>query len=507
MHPQCPDDGISSCKWSQKERATDWIPGSVKARPGYFGISLKSGLHAEMTVTNRSALYRFTFDSDSKDLSPLVLVDLMDLPQSRKAGRAAVDPSTGRFTGNATFEPSFGQGQYTLHFCADFRGARLRDTGAWDTTRATLNSTVLSLDGSRPASSFSGGTFARFHAPEDGVLLARVGVSFMSVDQACANAENEQPDFDFPATVAAAESAWRKKLRPITVDAEGVSSDLQKVFWSGAYRAMISPQDYTGENPIWQSDEPYYDSYYWFVFHPLEREQSSDLSSIWDSYRGVHQLLTIVDPLSQSLMIRSLVDIYRHEGYLPDCRMSLCKGWTQGGSNADVLMADAFLKNVSDVDWATAYEAVVKDAEIEPPNWDVEGRGGLRSWKGLGYIPKNDYDPDGRGLHTRSVSRTVEYAYNDFCIAEMAKHMGHESDYEKYTKRASNWINVYKADQKSSINGVDTGYTGFVQPRLLNGSWAYQDPILCSPLLDFTGCYLNAGGHETYEGSCWLYTL
>ncbi|KAL4895362.1 glycosyl hydrolase family 92-domain-containing protein [Aspergillus ambiguus] len=491
IHPQCPDDNINNCKWSQKERAVNWVRGSAKARPGYFGIDLKNGVRAEMTVTNRSALYRFSFDAHIQSLSPVVLVDLMDLPQSRKTGRAAVDPSTGRLTGNSTFQPSFGQGQYNLHFCADFKGADLRDTGSWTTQRATFNPKLVSLNGSMPAADYSGGTWARFQTPKDGILLARVGVSFMGVEQACANAEKEQPHFDFPETVAAAESTWRNKLKVITIDNDGVSTDLQKVFWSGAYRAMISPQDYTGENPLWKSDEPYYDSYY----------------CIWDSYRGAHQLLTLVDPLSQSLMIRSLVDIYRHEGYLPDCRMSLCKGWTQGGSNADVLMADAFLKKVSDIDWATAYDAVVKDAEIEPPNWDVEGRGGLRSWKGLGYIPKNNYDPDGKGLRTRSVSRTVEYAYNDFCIAEMAKHMGHQEDYEKYIKRASNWINVYKADQRSSINGVYTGYTGFVQPRYLNGSWAYQDPILCSPLLDFTGCYLNANGHETYEGSCWLYTF
>lgn len=214
-----------------------------------------------------------------------------------------------------------------------------------------------------------------------------------------------------------------------------------------------------------------------------------------------------MDPVAQSLMVRSLVDTYRHEGYLPDCRMSLCKGYTQGGSNADVVIADAFLKKVADVDWDTAYEAVVKDAEVEPANWDVEGRGGLRSWKKLGYIPEDNYDPDGTGTETRSVSRTVEYAYNDFCIAEMAKRMGHKEDYKKYIERSSNWKNLFKKDQKSSLNGEDTGFTGFLQPRHMNGTWAYENPIFCSPLMNFTSCYLDPQGGETYEGSPWLYTL
>lgn len=199
--------------------------------------------------------------------------------------------------------------------------------------------------------------------------------------------------------------------------------------------------------------------------------------------------------------MRSLVDIYRHENYLPDCRMSLCKGFTQGGSNADVVLADAYLKKVQGVDWNTAYEAVVKDAEEEPQNWSVEGRGGLTSWKNLGYIPTDDFDPYGSGARTRSISRTVEYAYNDFCIAEMAKGLGNQADYDKYISRSKNWVNMFKADQTSR------NFSGFLQPRYMNGTYGFQDPIFCSPLDSFTSCYLNPDGHETYEGSSWMYTL
>ena len=188
--------------------------------------------------------------------------------------------------------------------------------------------------------------------------------------------------------------------------------------------------------------------------------------------------------------------------------MSLCKGFTQGGSNADVVLADSYLKGINqDVDWHTGYEAVVSDAEVEPRNWNVEGRGGLESWKRLGYVPTDDFDPHGSGTHTRSISRTVEYAYDDFCISEMAKGMGHTSDYLKYTGRARNWKNMFSADQTSSVNGTDPGFVGFLQPRYLNETFGYQDPTLCSPLNDFTGCYLSPSGHETYEGSSWLYTF
>lgn len=264
--PSCPNDDINQCKWQLNDRAVAWERNSVKARPGYFSISLANGVQAEMTTTNRSALYRFTFDGASSDsLSPVVLVDLIDLPQSRSDGTADVDSSTGRLTGNGTFNPSFGIGSYDLHFCVDFKGAELRDTGVWTKNRANITRKTVSLsaDGTNTPATLSAGTFVQFHSPKDNTILARVGVSFMNVNQACANAEREQPNFDFDGTRAAAETAWKKKLSVVSVDADGVSKDLQTVFWSGSYRSLISPQDYTGENPLWESDEPYYDSYYW----------------------------------------------------------------------------------------------------------------------------------------------------------------------------------------------------------------------------------------------------
>ncbi|KAJ9239412.1 CAZyme family GH92 [Paecilomyces variotii] len=494
----CPGDDLNNCEWTSPARGVQWVKDSPRARPGSFNISLENGIHAEMTVSNHSALYRFTFPASNTSFAPLsngtasatgpvILVDLIDLPRSRSKAQASVDPSTGRLTGNGTFNPSFGIGSYNMYFCVDFKGAEIRDTGVFINDNSSTDTKTVSVG----AAYTTAGAFVQFFAPTDNVIAARAGVSFISVEKACANSENEIPDYDFDDLVSSAETAWRQKLEVISVDATGVSTDLQETFWSGAYRSMISPQDYTGENPLWESDEPYYDSYY----------------CIWDSFRSIHPLLTLLDPLSQSRMIRSLVDIYRHVGYLPDCRMSLCKGYTQGGSNADVVIADAFLKKVADIDWTTAYEAVVKDAEVEPPNWDVEGRGGLQSWKTLGYIPTDDIDLLGTGTHTRSISRTVEYAYDDFCIAEMASRMGHPDDYTKYTQRSSNWRNMFKANQTSSINGINTNFTGFLQPRYPNGTWGFQDPIFCSPLLDFTSCYLNPQGHETYEGSCWLYTF
>jgi putative alpha-1,2-mannosidase len=165
-------------------------------------------------------------------------------------------------------------------------------------------------------------------------------------------------------------------------------------------------------------------------------------------------------------MVRALIDIYKYEGKLPDCRMSHCKGYTQGGSNADVVLADAYIKNLTEgVDWELGYQAVVSDAEDEPEQWNYGGRGGLESWKSLSYIPYQNIDSLGHGLKTRSISRTVEYAYDDFCIAQMAAKLGKVDDQEKYEQRARNWRNLFKSNETSFINGTDTGFVGFLQPR------------------------------------------
>lgn len=214
-----------------------------------------------MTVSNHSALYRFTFP-DQDQLSPVILLDMIDLPGSRQRGSASVDADTGRITATGTFKPSFGIGTYDLHVCAEFSGADVRDVGVFQNDTPDPSAASIEVQ-SNDDPKVSAGAYTRLNAPENNVVLARVGVSFMSVDQACGNAEHELRDFNFGGTVSAAEDAWRRKLNVVEIDTTGVSRDMQVIFWSGIYRAMLSPQDYTGENPLWESDEPYYDSFYW----------------------------------------------------------------------------------------------------------------------------------------------------------------------------------------------------------------------------------------------------
>jgi putative alpha-1,2-mannosidase len=150
-------------------------------------------------------------------------------------------------------------------------------------------------------------------------------------------------------------------------------------------------------------------------------------------------------------------------------------GYTQGGSNADNVLADAFVKGLSEgIDWEVGYAAAQKDAEVEPYDWSNEGRGGLLSWKTLKYIPVQDFDYWGFGTMTRSISRTLEYSYNDFAISQIARDLNKTGDAEKYEISSGYWQNLFREDQASYINGTNSGFAGFFQPRYLNQTWGYQ---------------------------------
>lgn len=386
VQPFCPGDDIQGCQYGSKfERAVDYLPGTPKARPGYFGLGMANGVDVETTVTEHTALWNFKFTPNvtthGEPLNPLFLVDLTDLWDSRQNASVSVDPNTGRMSGNATFLPSFGVGSYKSYFCMDFKGADVRDTGVWVNERAGTEPKDLFVNRGYSLFYIQAGGLVRFREPENNLIQVRAGVSFISTEQACSHAEEEIGDWNFDRVVTSAEDAWKEKLSTVSITPGGANKSLQQTFFSGIYRTMISPQNYTGANPLFSSSEIYFDSYY----------------CTWDSFRTAFPFLAIFDPTALSEMLTSFLNIYKLEGWLPDCRMQLCKGFSQGGSNGDNVIADAYVKGLPGVDWELAYEAVKNDAENEPFDWGVEGRGGSQSWRQYGYIPVFDYDYLGFG--------------------------------------------------------------------------------------------------------------
>ncbi|KAF8217054.1 alpha-1,2-mannosidase, putative subfamily [Mycena galopus ATCC 62051] len=497
---ECANNDLTKCTVDNTLRAISH--GTPTASPGYFSIPLNNSVRAEVTVTQHTALHRFTYPSATEQL--LFLLDATrDLSGSYQGGgqvTVSPNPTTNgtRITGTGTFLPSFGEGTYKVNFCFDSPTTFVQ-------AKYYQNSSSVQYTDLKPTQTFNimqansnpAGVLMGFAPGTAATLNVRMGISWTSTAKACAYAEEEIPDIEsgFDAIQTAATTIWNDVLGTVEVDNTGVSADTQELFWSSLYRTYIAPTNITGDNPLWVSTEPFYDSFY----------------CIWDSFRVVHPLYAITVPNTQAEVIRALIDIYRHTGWLPDCRMSLDKGFTQGGSNADNVLSDSYVKGISaGIDWETGYAAMIQDATVEG-DFSVQGRGGIAARAKHGYVPFNDTadNPPNEGPNTRSASRTLEYAYNDFGIGLVAQGLGKTTDMTHYFEKSGDWFNLWNP------NATNTGFSGFIQPRWANGSWYFDPrydlndifrPDHCSPEFGPDDCFLNPTGGEFYEASSWEYS-
>lgn len=216
-----------------------------------------------------------------------------------------------------------------------------------------------------------------------------------------------------------------------------------------------------------------------FVLNLANSAKYDDIFTLWDTFRSHTPLFQLLQPKRYSDFIRSLVDIWRFDGYLPDGRSSNFNGRVQGGSNADNVLADAFVKGVTGVDWEDAYSAMLTNGEKTPPNNNdpqakdsstKEGRGALPDWLEHGYITTK---------YTRSVSRASEYALNDFSISQVAQGLNKSSDHARYLARSKNWRNHWDPRMEAY------NFTGFLSPINPDGTF----PTTPQPPLDCGGCY------------------
>ncbi|KAI1787036.1 glycoside hydrolase family 92 protein [Ganoderma leucocontextum] len=495
----CPCD-INSRKVKRKLLA-DGSADDV-AEPGYFASNLSTNIRVELTATKRAALHRYTFPSNST--IPRLVVDVTnDGQQSNSLPVVNVDPASGRVTAGATFAASFGPGQYRAYTCMDFKGVGF-DLGPPAEYGTYLgNSPIRGLgQGIQEYTGYRSelGALLGFKQNGDGEgegetgIYVRVGVSFISPERACANAEEDIPDWDFAGIRAATRGAWNELLGRVQVETEGVDDDTVTLFYTSLYRTHISPADCEfGENPLWNSTEPYYDSFY----------------CNWDTFRTLYPLMSLHDPEEFARIVRGMINIQQHEGWLPECRGATAQQWIQGGSNGDPILGEFFVKYAAhakalNVDASALYNALLADAEDQPPNWNLQGRQ-ANIWKSKGYIPQDVIEPGGAA--TKQVSRALEYAFGDFAVSQVAKLLNLTADGAKYTKRASNFVNHWSPNV--TVPDLDDPLiVGMMQPRFSNGSFGSTDPRHCS-VNDPTHstCFLfNTNMDGFYESSPLVYS-
>jgi predicted alpha-1,2-mannosidase len=430
--------------------------------PGYYSAKLtRYNVRAELTSTRRVGLHRYTFPASQDahltlDISHCLSKGSGSESQQFVGGEVKIvndheAEGVGHYTGGWNKG-----GEYTVYFSLVLDTPAMA-TRTWKGAEISA-ATTASVDTDQPL-----GASFDFHTRAGQVVQAKVAISYASVEQARATMKQESPGFAFDAGRNAANSAWNQALSKIQIHGESDSKRVQ--FYTAMYHTMLMPTDRTGENPGWKSDEPYYDDYY----------------AIWDTYRSSSPLLTLIAPERQRDLVRSLIDIYRHTGYMPDARSGNDNGRTQGGSNANAVVADAWVKHLAGIDYKTAFDAMLKDASVPPADPQKEGRGGILDYNSKGYVTLAD---------ERSGSRTVEYAYDDFAIAEVACGLNRPNDAKLFASRANNWQNLW--DKNLSAEG----FKGFLRPRKIDGTWAAPDLQVRGTWPDFF-----------YEGDLWTYSF
>jgi predicted alpha-1,2-mannosidase len=432
-----------------EKRASPFSRASETVKPHYYRVTLDAGqIQAEIAATCRAGLLRFTF---AKDTGNWVLLE----PNSDEGeGFVRVDPDRREVVGyNPVHRIYQGWGKpagFSGYFVVQFDAAPAGH-GVW--LGALAKPQVREAKGQRQAV----GAYVRFNQR---VVHLRIGTSFTSLEQARKNLAAEIDHWNLEQVAAQAKATWDQTLGRVQV--AGNESD-KTLFYTALYHAKLTPRifsdadgTYTGfaeDDKIYQAQGfTYYEDY-----------------NLWDTYRAVHPLHNLLEPGVSADMVQSLVKKAEQGEWLPifPCWNNYTAAMI--GDHAISVIADAYLKGVRRFDVQTAYRYMRKNAfTVNPdPKSYEEGRGrrALTSYLRYGYVPLEDSVWE--AFHKREqVSRTLEYAYDDFALAQVARALGHQADYAQLRQRAQNYRRV-----------IDPR-TGYARGRYADGRWIEKfDPL------------------------------
>lgn len=418
----------------------------------YYRVDLsRYDIRCEVTPAHHSALYRFTFPAATNATLAIDVGRKIGGVLAMNHGSVRMDPATGVIRGGGQFSKNWNPASYALYFSAQLSDSPV-GFGTWKGTA------ISEGQSSETATNQSLGVFARFSTLSNQVIYLKVAVSFVSAEQADAYLSREIPAWDFEGLRSRARGAWDNALSAIEID--GVPAGGERIFYTAFYHALTQPRDRTGDNPNWVSRAPYWDDHY----------------TLWDTWRTLFPLLALVDPEAVAGNINSFIDRHEHNGYVATAFIQ-GKEMTvgQGGDEVDNVIADAYVKGVPGINWTHAYAVQKYNAEKRR----------TPDYRDQGYVSVGE--TNGYDHRMKSGSSTLAFAYNDYCVAQVAKGLGRTGDYQMYSRRAANWTNVWDATLQ------DAAFGGFVRGRKRDGS--------------FTATVANGGyNKDFYEGTCWIYS-
>jgi len=437
-------------KITEEERASWFSHKAETVKPYYYNVYLADyDTRVELTPTDRAAIYRFTFPENDRSY---ILLDGF-FKGSKVTINTEEQTITGYCRNNSGGTPENFHNFFVAKFDKPFKVYH-----TWCDDKLTEGST--NAEGKHAIAVIG------FETKKNEQVNVKVASSFISLEQAKLNLQREIGAKTFEEVKAESQQIWDRELGKIKV--EGGTSDELKTFYSSLYRVLLFPRKF------WETNEADQIIHYSPYNGKIEKGYLYTDNGFWDTFRAVFPLFTLVYPEHSSKVMQGLVNTYNESGWLPEWASPGHRA-CMIGSNSASLITDAYLKGIGGFDMNTLYEAILKNTKNVHPDIKSVGRWGYDHYNQLGYIP---YDVD----INENTARTLEYAYADFCIWQLAKKMNRPTEeVELFKKRSQNYRNVF--DKESNL----------MRGRNKDGS--FQSPF--SPY---------KWGDAFTEGNSWHYT-
>lgn len=444
-------------KTYRKGQTTSFSHSEELASPGYYAVNLpRIGTLVELTATPRVGVHRYTF---SKDQTPHLMLDVMNALGGHKSreGKLRVLPEAKEVEGAVrTFGTFAGRyGGIKVYFVARFNQP-FTSFGTWQNDTVFPNQTTAEGEGVGVDLGFSA-------TSQPQVITLKLAVSYVSIENARANLETEAGAKDFDDILAETQRAWEEKLSLVRV--QGGTEKQRTIFYTALYRVFQMPTVFNDANGEYLGFDRR-------VHQTSDFQYFTDLS-IWDTFRTVHPLYTLIAPKDQRDMVVSLVKMLEQGGWLP--RWPSGHGYSNSmlGTPADILIAESYLKGIRDFDIEQAYQAMRRTALAPtPPGSAFSGREGVEHYLKYQYCPA--------GLMDESVSRTLEFGWADHAISLLAESLGHHEDATLFREHSQFYRNLWNTN------------TQYFQPR--DAQRRFVEPF--KPLLL---TYMDRGGKFTKD--------
>ena len=458
------------------------------AHPGYYSLELFSGIKAEASATTRTSIERYTFPGGEGNILLNLGEGLTNESGASVRRVSATEVEGSKLMGTFCYNRD---AVFPIYFVV--RVSKVPSaSGYWKKQRPMTAEAAWDADAGKYkiyenyAREMSGddiGCWFHYEGLAEGEeVLLQMGVSFVSIENARENLEAEQPQgFRFDEVRSRADAQWAQHLGRIQV--EGGSDDEKTIFYTALYHTLLHPNvlsDVNGEYPLMEYRAPLAGAGVGCVEPGHERYT---VFSLWDTYRNVHQLMTLLWPEKQVDMVRSMIDQYREWGWMPKWELYGRETWTMEGDPAISVIADTWLRGLRDFDMETAYEAFLKSADT--PGAKNLMRPDNDPYVELGYVPLGYFAADFSG--DNSVSHALEYYVADYALSRLAASLGREADAKRFYERSLGYRKYYSKEFKC------------LRPIGMDGK--FLTPFNPEDGADFS----NAPGF--HEGSAWNYSF